>query len=74
MMKSAMMKLSFSKKKLVPLILFPKERKNLKFLVDLIKEGKMKTVVDSNYPLMEAEQAWAKMKGGHATGKIIIEP
>ncbi|XP_077250251.1 oxidoreductase, zinc-binding dehydrogenase family protein [Tasmannia lanceolata] len=69
----AMKKLTFSKKQLSPLLVIPKG-KNLEFLVKLVKEGKLKTVVDSRYPLSKAEDAWAKSMDGHATGKIIVEP
>ncbi|KAJ4957084.1 hypothetical protein NE237_013867 [Protea cynaroides] len=69
----ALKKLTFSKKQLLPLLLIPK-RENLEFLVRLVKEGKLKTVVDSKHPLNKAEDAWAKSIDGHATGKIIVEP
>lgn len=69
----ALKKLTFSKKQLVPLLLIPKA-KNLEFLARLVKEGKLKTVIDSVHPLSKAEDAWAKSIDGHATGKIIIEP
>jgi NADPH:quinone reductase-like Zn-dependent oxidoreductase len=68
----AVKKLTFSKKQLVPLLLIPKSE-NLDYLVKLIKEGKLKTVIDSKYPLSKAEEAWAKSIDGHATGKIIVE-
>ncbi|KAI3935684.1 hypothetical protein MKW98_022692 [Papaver atlanticum] len=74
MMKSASLKLSCSRKKVTSLMMCPKKKEDLEFLVGLVKEGKLKTVVDSKYPLAEAEQAWAKMMGGHATGKIVVEP
>lgn len=69
----AIKKLTFSKKQLVPLLVAPKGE-NLNFLVKLVKEGKLKTVIDSKYPLSKAEDAWSKIMDGHATGKIIIEP
>ncbi|XP_073117306.1 chloroplast envelope quinone oxidoreductase homolog [Elaeis guineensis] len=65
-------KVTFSKKKLVPLLLAPK-MEDLNFVVELVKEGKIKTVVDSRHPLSKAEEAWAKSIDGHATGKIIVE-
>ncbi|XP_008794648.2 chloroplast envelope quinone oxidoreductase homolog [Phoenix dactylifera] len=65
-------KVTFSKKQLVPLLLAPKGE-DLKFVVDLAKEGKLKTVVDSRHPLSKAEEGWAKSIDGHATGKIIVE-
>ncbi|KAJ6753850.1 ZINC-TYPE ALCOHOL DEHYDROGENASE-LIKE PROTEIN C16A3.02C [Salix purpurea] len=69
----AVKKLTFSKKQLIPLIVTPNGEK-LKHLVHLVKEGKLKTVIDSKHPLSKAEDAWAKGIDGHATGKIIVEP
>ncbi|XP_008792935.1 chloroplast envelope quinone oxidoreductase homolog isoform X2 [Phoenix dactylifera] len=69
---SVFKKVTFSKKTLVPLLLSPKGE-DLKFMVDLAKEGKIKTVVDSRHPLSRAEEAWAKSIDGHATGKIVVE-
>ena len=69
----ALKKVTFSKKQLLPLLLSPKGE-NLHYLVNLVKEGKLKTVVDSKYPLAKARDAWAKSIDGHATGKIIVEP
>ncbi|GAV78213.1 ADH_N domain-containing protein/ADH_zinc_N_2 domain-containing protein [Cephalotus follicularis] len=69
----ALKKLTFSKKQMALLLLVPKIE-NLEYLVKLVKEGKLKTVIDSKHPLSKAEDAWAKCIGGHATGKIIVEP
>lgn len=66
-------KVTCSKKQLVPILLYPKAN-NLEYLVGLVKEGKVKTVIDSKHPLKKAEEAWAKSIDGHATGKIIVEP
>ncbi|KAE9463699.1 hypothetical protein C3L33_04373, partial [Rhododendron williamsianum] len=66
-------KFTCSKKRIVPLLYSPKGE-NLEYLVKLVKEGKLKTVVDSKYPLSKAEDAWAKSIDGHATGKIVVEP
>ncbi|GAY40032.1 hypothetical protein CUMW_048940 [Citrus unshiu] len=63
-------KLTFSKKQLVPFSVSPKGE-NLDFLVKLVKEGKLKTVIDSKHSLRKAEDAWAKSISGRATGKII---
>ncbi|XP_062020088.1 chloroplast envelope quinone oxidoreductase homolog [Rosa rugosa] len=63
---------TFSKKKLVPLIINAKAE-NLDYLFKLVKEGKLKTVIDSKHSLSKAEDAWAKSMDGHATGKIILE-
>ncbi|XWS47187.1 hypothetical protein CRYUN_Cryun14cG0131700 [Craigia yunnanensis] len=69
----ALKKLTFSKKQLLPVLLIP-NKENLDYLVKLVKEGKLKTVIDSKHPLSKAEDAWAKSIDGHATGKIIVEP
>ncbi|PRQ25431.1 putative NADPH:quinone reductase [Rosa chinensis] len=58
--------------KLVPLIINAKAE-NLDYLLKLVKEGKLKTVIDSKHSLSKAEDAWAKSMDGHATGKIILE-
>ncbi|PKI76746.1 chloroplast envelope quinone oxidoreductase homolog [Punica granatum] len=71
-MTSALKKITFSKKTIVPLLLMAK-RENLELVVGLVKEGKLKTVIDSKHPLCKAEEAWAKSIDGHATGKIIVE-
>lgn len=69
----ALKKLTFSKKQLVPFFVSAK-KENLSYLVQLLKDGKLKTVTDSRFPLSKAEDAWAKIIDGHATGKIIVEP
>ncbi|KDP45282.1 hypothetical protein JCGZ_15147 [Jatropha curcas] len=69
----ALKKVTFSKKQLVPLLLSPKVE-NMNYLIKLVKDGKLKTVIDSKYALSKAEDAWAKSMDGHATGKIIVEP
>lgn len=69
----ALNKLTFSKKQLLPCIITPKNE-TLAFLVGLVKEGKLKTTIDSSHPLTKAQDAWAKMMSGHATGKIIVTP
>jgi NADPH:quinone reductase-like Zn-dependent oxidoreductase len=69
----AVKKITMSKKQLVPLLLTAKAE-NLEVLVNLLRDGKVKTVIDSKYPLSKAEESWAKSIDGHATGKIIVEP
>ncbi|WCJ37947.1 hypothetical protein M5689_019035 [Euphorbia peplus] len=66
-------KLTCSKKKLVPLLMTAKHE-NMTYLANMVKEGKLKVVIDSKYPLSKAEDAWAKCMDGHATGKIVVEP
>ncbi|RAL42254.1 hypothetical protein DM860_012037 [Cuscuta australis] len=70
---SAWKTITFSKKRLVPLFTSPNGER-LGYLVGLVKEGKLRVVIDSNYPLRKAEDAWGKSIGGHATGKIVLEP
>jgi len=70
---SALQKLIFSKKRLVPFFSTIK-REGLEHLTQLVKDGKLKTIIDSKFPLSKAEDAWAKSIDGHATGKIIVEP
>ncbi|KAL3616316.1 hypothetical protein CASFOL_039706 [Castilleja foliolosa] len=69
----ALKKITFSKKQLVPLLLSPKGE-HLRYVVELVRDGKLKSVIDSKFPLSKAEEAWAKSIDGHATGKIIVEP
>ncbi|KAK4256297.1 hypothetical protein QN277_009182 [Acacia crassicarpa] len=69
----ALKKLTFSKKQLVPFLVTVK-KENLSYLVQLVKDGRLKTVIDSRFPLSKAEDAWARSMDGHATGKIVVEP
>jgi chloroplastic oxoene reductase len=48
-------------------------KEQMKFLLDLLAEGKLRTVVDSRHPFEKATEAWDKSMGGHATGKVIVE-
>ena len=70
--KSFLQKVTFAKKRLVPLVLIPK-KEEMEWLVDMTRQGKLKTVIDSRYPLSRAQEAWAKSIEGHATGKIVVE-
>lgn len=69
---SVLKRVTFSKKQLVPLLM-ERRKEDLELLVELVKEGKLKTVIDSRHPLSKAEEAWAKSIEGHATGKVIVE-
>ncbi|KAK7404219.1 hypothetical protein VNO78_04912 [Psophocarpus tetragonolobus] len=70
---AAFKKLTFSHKQLVPFFVDVK-REGLEYLLHLLKDGKLKSVIDSSFPLIKAQDAWAKSIDGHATGKIIVEP
>ncbi len=47
-------------------------KKDLKFLADLMAAGKLKPVVDRTYPLGQATEAMRYLEKGHAQGKVII--
>ncbi|KAL0389885.1 UNVERIFIED_CONTAM: Chloroplast envelope quinone oxidoreductase [Sesamum calycinum] len=66
-------KVTCSGKSLAPLMLIPKDDRSLLCLVELVKERKLKTIIDSRHRLGRAEEAWSKCIDGHATGKIIVE-
>ncbi|KAH7286236.1 hypothetical protein KP509_33G065300 [Ceratopteris richardii] len=69
---TAMQKLSFCHaQELVPFILSGKAE-DLQFLAELVRDGKLRTFIDSQYPLSRAEDAWARSIDGHATGKIVV--
>lgn len=70
MMTFALKKLTFSRKQLVPLLLVPKG-KDLQYLVDLVKQGKLRTVIDSKYPITKAEDGWAKSIDGQDRKSVV---
>jgi NADPH:quinone reductase-like Zn-dependent oxidoreductase len=45
---------------------------DLEFLATLVREGKMKTVIDRRYPLEQTGAALEYLGEGHARGKIIV--
>ncbi|MFL5982477.1 MAG: NAD(P)-dependent alcohol dehydrogenase [Gaiellaceae bacterium] len=45
---------------------------DLAFLAALLESGKLKSVIERQYPLEEAPQALAHLGEGHAQGKIVI--
>jgi chloroplastic oxoene reductase len=67
-----MKKLVWSTKKL-EVFLLKEKRGDLQFMVNLVNEGLIRTVLDSTYTLDKAQVAWDRCIGGHATGKIIVE-
>uniref|UniRef100_A0ACD5UXT3 Uncharacterized protein n=2 Tax=Avena sativa TaxID=4498 RepID=A0ACD5UXT3_AVESA len=62
----------FTKKK-ISVFLMSLTMGELRFLLELVKEGKLKTVIDSQHPFEKAADAWDKCLSGHATGKVIVE-
>ena len=46
--------------------------KDLKFIMKLVEEGKVKPVIDRQYPLQETAKAMQYLSEGHARGKVVI--
>jgi NADPH:quinone reductase-like Zn-dependent oxidoreductase len=46
--------------------------KDLAFMSELLKAGKVVPVIDSRYPLSEVAQAVRHYEEGHPTGKVVI--
>ncbi|GJM98358.1 hypothetical protein PR202_ga15361 [Eleusine coracana subsp. coracana] len=65
-------KATFSNKRLVPLIVSP-TKEDMELVAGMVKQGRLKTVVDSRYPLSKAQEGWAKSMEGHATGKVVVQ-
>lgn len=47
-------------------------QKDLNFIKELIEAGKVRSVIDTCYPLCEASHALAYLGSGHARGKVIL--
>ncbi len=47
-------------------------QKDLLIILELIKEGKVKPIIDKRYPLSEAAEAVRYLEEGHARGKIVV--
>ncbi|CAK9866944.1 unnamed protein product, partial [Sphagnum jensenii] len=62
---------TFQKQRLVPFFM-ANNGDDLQFVTNLVKEGKLKTIIDSTYPLSKAEDAWVRCIEGRATGKIVV--
>jgi NADPH:quinone reductase-like Zn-dependent oxidoreductase len=45
---------------------------DLSYLINLVKEGKIRPVIDRRYPLEETAEAMRYVSAGHARGKVII--
>jgi chloroplastic oxoene reductase len=69
---SVVHRVTFARKRLVLVLLWP-NKADLEFLVRLVAEGKLWTVLDSRFPLCRVSEAWGKSARGHATGKVVVE-
>jgi NADPH:quinone reductase-like Zn-dependent oxidoreductase len=45
---------------------------DLTVLRDLMQEGKLKPVIDREYPMSETAEALGYLEEGHARGKVVI--
>uniref|UniRef100_A0A8R7PEV9 Zinc-binding dehydrogenase n=1 Tax=Triticum urartu TaxID=4572 RepID=A0A8R7PEV9_TRIUA len=64
--------LTFLSKKKLSIVIESMGKEDLRFLLELVKEGKLKTVVDSRHQFEKAADAWEKSMSGHITGKVIV--
>lgn len=48
--------------------------RDIAVLADMLADGRLTMPVDSTYPLEEVASALEKLAGGHAAGKVIVEP
>lgn len=64
-------KATSAKQRLVNFIMDP-HVSDLQPLVDMTAHGKLKTLIDSQYPFSQVREAWEKSSAGHTTGKLVI--
>ena len=63
--------MSFGSKKMRSLAA-KSNQKDLEFIVKLVEDGKIKTVIERRYPLDKAADAMRYLGEGHARGKVVI--
>ncbi|MGV9614368.1 zinc-binding dehydrogenase [Nocardia xishanensis] len=54
-----------------PLLMKPR-RADLEFLTELVETGKVRPVIEREYPLRDAAAAIAHVAEGHAQGKTVL--
>src|ERR1051325_10487235 len=62
---------AFGKQKAIPFI-SKASQSDLKFIAELVVNGKLQPVIDKIYPLSEAASAIRHVEQGHARGKVVI--
>lgn len=68
---TAIKKLTLCQQELVPYWVSGKAE-DLELLAEFAKCGKLKTIIDSEYPFSRAEEAWVRSIEGHSTGKVVV--
>jgi NADPH:quinone reductase-like Zn-dependent oxidoreductase len=61
-----------NEKKLIPLLAKPPDEEDQAKLCELLKAGKIRSVIDRTYPLSDIPDALRYLSQGHARGKIVI--
>ena len=64
--------LSKKGKKSFRMLLHKQNKKDLEVIVELIESGKIKPIIDSNYPLSRVSEAMFKLGEGHVQGKVVV--
>ncbi len=64
--------ISLTSKQKIRIFVAKVNEKDLRFLSDLLESGKLKPVIDRQYPLSEAADALRYLEEWHSKGKIII--
>jgi NADPH:quinone reductase-like Zn-dependent oxidoreductase len=54
------------------MIMAHQDKDDLGTLRDLMRDGKVKPVVDRTYPLSQVPEAMRYLETGHARGKVVI--
>ena len=53
---------------------YGRNRSDLEATLQWAAEGKLKPVIDSVFPLPNADKAFAKLRARQVLGKVLIEP